>query len=91
MLGLPDQDYSPLFHHCAADVLAWQPSRWLPTAFFEAGNNENAEWRVSSLYGWLSVERPYVHGESKTTYGGPLGIRLLVFTFSTISQNLKWL
>jgi hypothetical protein len=91
MLGIPDQDYNPLFRHCSEETLAAQQSHWLPTAFFESGREEHADWCLSSVFGWLSAERPHVHGESKTVYGGPLGVRLLIFMFSSVSQNLKWL
>jgi hypothetical protein len=66
-------------------------AKWLPAAFFDAWHSEHAKWSLTTFLAWISHTKPHIHKESGTVYGGPLGVRLLLFGISIIAQNLMWL
>jgi hypothetical protein len=79
----------PRFPECSlANQL--QPARWLPAEFFDTGSEDHAPWSVLSFKTWITVYKPHVHAESGTVYGGPLGVRNLVFAASQMHQNIDF-
>jgi hypothetical protein len=66
------------------------PARWLPAAFFDTGSDNHALWSIHSFKTWITVYKPHVHAESGTVFGGPLGIRNLVFAASRMHQNIDF-
>jgi hypothetical protein len=91
MPGMNDQECNPVFLHCSEGLLASQPPEWLLALFFESSNGPNSKWTLAVVFRWLSAHKPHFHGGSNTVYGGPLGVRLVLSMFSTISLNLQWL
>jgi hypothetical protein len=69
---------------------ALHPAHWLPTAFFDTGSEEHAFWSILSFKTWITVYKPHVHAASGTVFGGPLGVRNLVFALSRMHQNLDF-
>lgn len=67
---------------------ALTPAEWLPKAFYDLSHREHHLWSLTSLKDWLTSQRPHIHAPSRSVYGGPLGVRNLLFALSRISQNL---
>ncbi|KAG8697838.1 hypothetical protein FRC08_006300 [Ceratobasidium sp. 394] len=65
-----------------------QPAPWLTAAFYDPTSPNHLRWSIKTLQDWVLVRRPHIHRLSNTVYGGPLGIRVLVFACSRILQNL---
>jgi hypothetical protein len=66
------------------------PAHWLPSAFFDTGSEDHALWSILSFKTWITVFKPHVHTESGTVFGGPLGVRNLVFAASRMHQNIDF-
>lgn len=64
------------------------PAEWLPVAFFDKECSEHVNWSLETLRAWISVVKPHLHSKSRTVYGGPNGVRNIVFALSRILQNL---
>jgi hypothetical protein len=67
-----------------------QPARWLPAHFFDPGSEEHALWSVLTFKTWVTIYKPHVHAESGTVFGGPLGVRNLIFAASRMHQNIDF-
>lgn len=64
------------------------PADWLPEPFFDVLHRDHRTWSLLSFKEWLTSQRPHIHRPSLSVYGGPLGVRNLVFALSRISQNI---
>jgi NADH:ubiquinone oxidoreductase subunit len=64
------------------------PSQWLPLAFFDSYAEAHSTWSISSFHLWTTQSRPQIHTSSGTVYGGPRGVRCLLFTLSRMAQCL---
>ncbi|QRV92566.1 hypothetical protein RhiJN_20584 [Ceratobasidium sp. AG-Ba] len=65
------------------------PARWLPAAFFDAGSPQHEALSAKVFLNWIRLKKPHIHSQSGTVYGGPLGVRVLVFSISRMLQNLS--
>jgi hypothetical protein len=66
------------------------PARWLPAAFFDRGSENHAFWSILSFKTWITVYKPHIHAQSGTVFGGPLGVRNLIFAVSQMHQNVDF-
>lgn len=67
---------------------ALEPAEWLPVAFFDSSSADHRSWSMAALHQLITGSRPHIDRESKTVYGGPLGVRTVAFALSRIAQNL---
>jgi hypothetical protein len=64
------------------------PAQWLPEAFFDSYVEDHTTWSISSFHLWITQPKPHIHPSSGTVYGGPRGVRCLLFALSSIAQCL---
>jgi hypothetical protein len=64
------------------------PAQWLPVAFFDSYAEDHTTWSISSFHLWITQSRPHIHTPSGTVYGGPRGVRCLLFALSRMAQCL---
>jgi hypothetical protein len=64
------------------------PAQWLLLAFFDSYAEDHTTWSISSFHLWITQPKLHIHPASRTVYGGPQGVRCLVFTLSRIAQCL---
>ncbi|QRV87024.1 hypothetical protein RhiJN_15042 [Ceratobasidium sp. AG-Ba] len=65
------------------------PAKWLRAAFWDPASRIHASWRLSTFVSWVTEERPHVDRTTETVYGGPHGVRMIVFAISRILQNIE--
>lgn len=58
-------------------------------AFYDVSHVDCMKWSLEALQRWLTGYQPHVHKPSNTVYGGPLGVRSIIFVLSRIVQNLN--
>jgi hypothetical protein len=67
-----------------------EPAQWLPCPFFDSYHEQHVKWSLTTFLAWITSTRPHIHSTSGTVYGGPLGVRVLVFALSRILQNVEY-
>jgi hypothetical protein len=58
--------------------------------FSDTGSESHAFWSILLFKTWITVYKPHVHAKSGTVFGGPLGVRSLVFAVSCMHQNIEF-
>ncbi|KAF8598336.1 hypothetical protein BDV93DRAFT_512550 [Ceratobasidium sp. AG-I] len=65
------------------------PAELLPTPFFNPFHDDAPLWSLQTFQNWVQPTSPHIHTKSGTVFGGPFGVRNLVFAISRVLQTLE--
>lgn len=61
----------------------------LPLEFYDQNHDHHSRWALETFHNWLTVVHPHIHAPTGTVYGGPHGVRHIVFALSRISSAIE--
>lgn len=61
----------------------------LPLEFYDRQHSQHSRWALDTFHHWLTVVHPHIHAATGTVYGGPHGVRQIVFALSRIASALQ--